>query len=233
MPPQVDLNADLGEGVTDDVGLLGVVTSANVACGFHAGDTATMRMVCEIAAEHGVAIGAQVSYLDRDGFGRRAMDPAADLLARWVAEQVHVLSEIAAACGTSVSYVKPHGALYNRVIDDAAQAEAVLAGSGALPVLTLPLGEFQARALAVGRDVRAEGFPDRGYGDDGRLLPRSAEGALIEAPAEIARNAVDLARRGVDSVCVHGDSPGAVAAALFVRSALVDAGFELASLWER
>jgi UPF0271 protein len=231
MPRFVDLNADLGEGVTDDVGLLGVVTSANVACGFHAGDAATMRVVCEIAAERGVAVGAQVSYWDREGFGRRRMDVDGPLLTRWVAEQVEVLAEIAAGCGTSVRYVKPHGALYNRVIDDAGQAEAVLAGSGELPVLTLPLGEFRARAVATGRDVRAEGFPDRGYGADGRLLPRSEEGALVEDPAQIAGNAVDLAGRGIDSVCVHGDSPGAVAAASRVRNALVDAGFELAPLW--
>ncbi|MGN6721775.1 MAG: LamB/YcsF family protein [Marmoricola sp.] len=231
MPRRIDLNADLGEGVTDDVGLLGVVTSANVACGFHAGDMATMRVVCEIAAERGVAVGAQVSYLDRDGFGRRAMEVPAAVLTGWVAEQVQALSEIALGCGTAVTYLKPHGALYNRVIDDAAQAEAVLEGAGELPVLTLPLGEFRGRALAAGREVRTEGFPDRGYREDGHLLPRSEEGALVEDPAEIARNAVDLAVRGIDSVCVHGDSPGAVAAARGVRQALTDEGYTLAPLW--
>ena len=231
MPSRIDLNADLGEGVTDDVGLLEVVTSANVACGFHAGDEATMRMVCEIAAERGVAIGAQVSYRDRDGFGRRAMDVEGALLASWVAEQVQVLSEIAAEFGIGVSYVKPHGALYNRVIEDPAQAEAVLAGSASLPVLTLPIGEFRERALGAGRHVRSEGFPDRGYRGDGRLLPRSEAGALVADTAQIALNAVDLARRGIDSVCVHGDSPGAVAAAHRVRQELADAGYELRTLW--
>lgn len=231
MPRFVDLNADLGEGVTDDVGLLRVVTSANVACGFHAGDVATMRAVCEIAAEQGVAVGAQVSYLDRDGFGRRAMDPGSDLLTRWVVEQIQALSDIASACGTAVTYVKPHGALYNRVIDDAAQAEAVLVGAGELPVLTLPVGELRGRALAAGRGVRAEGFPDRGYGADGRLLPRTEEGALVADPGQIARNAVDLAGQGIDSVCVHGDSPGAVAAAQRVRQALTEAGYGLSPLW--
>lgn len=231
MPRSVDLNADLGEGITDDIGLLGVVTSANVACGFHAGDVATMRVVCEIAAERGVAIGAQVSYLDREGFGRRAMDVAGDVLTQWVAEQVEALSEIALGCGTAVSYLKPHGALYNRVIGDADQAQAVLAGAGELPVLTLPVGEFRERAMAVGREVRMEGFPDRGYGSDGRLLPRSQKGALVEDEAQIARNAVALAARGIESVCVHGDSPGAVTAATRVRQALTDAGYQLAPLW--
>jgi len=229
--PRCDLNADLGEGITDDIGLLEVVTSANVACGFHAGDLGTMRVVCEIAAERGVAVGAQVSYLDRDGFGRRAMDVEADVLTAWVAEQVQALSEIALDCGTAVTYLKPHGALYNRVIDDPSQAEAVLAGSGDLLLLTLPLGELRDRALAVGREVRTEGFPDRGYSAEGRLLPRSEEGALVADPAQIARNAVALAGNGIDSVCVHGDSPGAVAAARSVRDALTSAGYTLAPLW--
>lgn len=226
-PRFIDLNADLGEGVTDDAGLLRVVTSANVACGFHAGDETTMRAVCEIAAERGVAVGAQVSYRDREGFGRRAMDVEATLLASWVAEQVEVLSGIAADVGIEVTYLKPHGALYNRVIDDAGQAAAVLEGSSDLPVLTLPIGELRGRALATGREVRTEGFPDRGYGDDGRLLPRSQEGALVGDPERIALNAIDLARNGIDSVCVHGDSPGAVAAAIRVRRALTDAGYLL------
>jgi len=231
MPRYVDLNADLGEGVIDDAGLLAVVTSANVACGFHAGDEATMRMVCEIAAERGVAIGAQVSYLDREGFGRRAMDVEPEVLVGWVVEQVELLSVLATDAGTRVAYLKPHGALYNRVIDDPAQAEAVLLGSGALPILTLPIGEFRARALATGRQVKAEGFPDRGYATDGRLLPRSEAGALVEGTAQIALNAVDLADRGIDSVCVHGDSPDAVAAALEVRQALVGAGYQLRPAW--
>lgn len=231
MPQFIDLNADLGEGTTDDVGLLAVVTSANVACGFHAGDEATMRAVCRVAAERGVAVGAQVSYRDRENFGRRHMDMASDVLEGWVLEQVSTLSGIARECGTSISYLKPHGALYNRVIDDAEQARAVLAGAGDLPILTLPMGEMRAAALAAGRAILAEGFPDRGYRADGRLIPRSDPGALVGQPSEIAANAVALARRGIDSVCVHGDSAGAVAAAVEVRHALVDAGYELRSPW--
>lgn len=231
MPRTIDLNADLGEGITDDAGLLEVVTSANVACGFHAGGQATMRMVCDLAAERGVAIGAQVSYLDRDGFGRRPMEVAAEVLTSWVREQVHSLSAIAHDCGIRVAYLKPHGALYTRVIDDAEQADAVLAGSEGLPILTLPIGRFRERALAAGRTARTEGFPDRGYTSDGRLINRESPGALVQEPLQIAVNALDLAERDIDSVCVHGDSPGAVVAASQVRWALVDAGFELRSPW--
>jgi UPF0271 protein len=223
---QLDLNADLGEGVTDDEGLIGVVTSANVACGRHAGDEATMRRVCAAATRSGVVVGAQVSYDDRAGFGRRAMDVAHDDLRLLVADQVAALSGIARSCGTDVSYVKPHGALYNRVVDDEDQARAVLAGSGDLPVLGLPGSVLLALAAASGRRTVTEGFPDRGYTPEGRLVPRDQPGALVEDPAAIAANAVRLGAE-VQSVCVHGDSPGAVAAARAVRSALLDAGFEV------
>lgn len=227
----IDLNADLGEGITDDAGLLQVVTSANVACGFHAGDEATMRRVCEMAAERGVAVGAQVSYLDRDGFGRRAMEVSAPVLTEWVTQQVETLRRIAVAAGTTVAYLKPHGALYNRVIDDPEQARAVLIGAGSLPILTLPIGELRAHALRQGRRVRSEGFPDRSYTPEGRLSSRSEPGALIEDPEEIAVRAVALARAGVDSVCVHGDSPGAVEAASLVREGLIAAGYAVAAGW--
>jgi len=228
--PRIDLNADLGEEITDDARLLELVSSANVACGFHAGNAATMRAVCEIAAARGVAIGAQVSYRDRENFGRRAMDVEARLLTDWVAEQVQVLSEIALDCGTRVTYIKPHGALYNRAIDDEEQARAVLAGSGSLPVLTLPIGALRAAALAAGRTVRAEGFPDRGYTAAGTLIPRGQPDALVSDPDQIAANAVGLAT-ACDSVCVHGDSAGAVTAARGVRAALIEAGYVIESPW--
>jgi UPF0271 protein len=230
---RIDLNADLGEGVTDDEGLLAVVTSANLACGFHAGDEETMRRVCASAAERGVVVGAQVSYRDREHFGRRHLDVAADLLTAWVAEQVEVLQRIAGEYGTEVAYVKPHGALYNRVVDDEEQAAAVLAGSGTLPVLGLPRSAVLRLAGAAGRTCVREGFPDRGYSDDGRLLPRDQPGALVEGVSTIAGNAVEMARGGeVQSLCVHGDSPGAVAAATAVRVALTEAGFTLRP-WSR
>jgi len=225
---RIDLNADLGEGVTDDDGLLAVVTSANLACGFHAGDQDTMRAVCESAADRGVVIGAQVSYRDREGFGRRHMDVAGEVLAAWVAEQVEVLAGIATSCGVDVAYLKPHGALYNRVVDDEDQAAAVLRGSGSLPVLGLPDSAILRLAEAAGRSAVREGFPDRAYTADRRLVPRDQPDALVEGVRDIAANAVEMARAGeVQSLCVHGDSPGAVEAAAAVRDALVEAGYEL------
>jgi 5-oxoprolinase (ATP-hydrolysing) subunit A len=228
VPGSIDLNADLGEGVTDDPALLAVVTSANVACGYHAGDEATMRAVCEEAVRRGVAVGAQVSYDDRPNFGRVARDVDHTVLRDQVGDQVTTLSRIAADAGTSVSYVKPHGALYNRVVDDEDQARAVLAGSGDLPVLGLPGSVLLDLAGRAGRQVRREGFPDRGYTDDGRLLPRDRPGAVLDDPTQIADRAVAMARSGgVESVCVHGDAPAAVAAATAVRLALEAAGFRL------
>lgn len=224
----IDLNADLGEGVTDDVGLLGLVTSANVACGYHAGDASVMRAVCEEAAGRGVAVGAQVSYADRANFGRVAMDVAFDVLRDQVADQVATLSAIAESAGARVSYLKPHGALYNRVAHDEDQARAVLAGSGDLPVLGLPPSVFLRLAGEVGRVSYGEGFPDRGYTPEGTLVPRGEPGALVGDPLVIARRAVDLAQSAdVASVCVHGDSPGAVRNAAEVRRALERAGFTL------
>ena len=232
VPGVIDLNADLGEEVTDDAALLAVVTSANVACGYHAGNAAIMRAVCEESARRGVSVGAQVSYADRANFGRVALDVGYDLLREQVADQVGVLCELAGEAGTTVRYVKPHGALYHRVIDDADQAAAVLAGSGGLPVLGMP-GELLAQAAAAGRTVLHEGFPDRAYGPDGRLVPRSEPGAVLTDAAEIAGRAVELAtdtQPRIDSVCVHGDTPGAVDHARAVRRALESAGLVLRGL---
>ena len=223
----VDLNADLGEEVTDDAGLLAVVTSANVACGFHAGTPATMRFVCAEAARLGVVVGAQVSYADRAHFGRVEHDVASDVLRDQVAEQVEVLDAIARPEGTRVAYLKPHGALYHRVARDEVQAAAVLAGSGDLPVLGFPGSRLLALAAAAGRATYDEGFPDRGY-SRGRLIDRALPGALIEDGDAIAAQAVRLAR-DVASLCVHGDSPGAVAHARGVRRALEAAGYQLAT----
>ena len=228
---RIDLNADLGEGfgpwaMGDDAALLDIVSSANVACGFHAGDSVTMRIVCRMAVERRVAIGAQVSYDDREGFGRRDVDVPPRVLREHVAEQVGLLCEIAVQEGAEVRYVKPHGALYNRVVHDLEQAEAVLLGSGALPVLGLPGSVLLEMAAELGREARREGFPDRAYTPEGRLVPRSEPGAVLDDALEIARRAVELAA-GVDSVCVHGDEPQAVRHARAVRAALEESGFEL------
>jgi UPF0271 protein len=222
----IDLNADLAEGFDDDA-MLELVSSANVACGFHAGDAATMRHVCVVAARRGVRIGAQVSYDDREGFGRRDMDPPSDALAADVLYQIGAL----AAFG-EVVYVKPHGALYNRVVHDERQARAVVDGVKAwrtpLPVMGLPGSRVLALAREAGLPTIEEGFADRAYTPEGRLVPRSQPGAVIHDPADAARRAVALARSGkVRSLCVHGDTPGAVEMARVVRKALEAAGLRI------
>jgi UPF0271 protein len=235
----IDLNADLGEGfgrwrLTDDERLLSVVTSANVACGFHAGDAVTMRRVCELAAERGVTIGAQVSYRDLAGFGRRAMDvPPAELAAE-VAYQIGALQVFARAAGARVAYVKPHGALYNRVVRDEEQAGAVVDGvllaDATLPVLGLPGSRLLELAGKAGLPVVTEAFADRAYTDEGTLVPRGEDGAVVTDPEAVVERSVGLARLGevtsrsgalievhARSLCLHGDTPGAVDLARLVR----------------
>ncbi|MGX1484877.1 UPF0271 protein [Streptomyces griseus] len=242
----MDLNADLGEGfgrwtLTEDEALLACVTSANVACGFHAGDASVMRRVCGTAAERGVRIGAQVSYRDLAGFGRRSMDvPAAELTAE-IAYQIGALRVFAEAAGSTVSYVKPHGALYNRVVRDEEQAAAVVAGvllAGGRPaVLGLPGSRLLAHAEAAGLTGVEEAFADRAYTPQGTLVPRGEPGAVVHDADEVVRRSVGMALdgsvAGVDgsriavrarSLCVHGDTPGAAALALRVRAALEEAG---------
>lgn len=242
----IDLNADLGEGfgrwrLTDDEQLLSVVTSANVACGFHAGDAVTMRRVCELAAERGVTIGAQVSYRDLAGFGRRAMDvPSAELTAE-VAYQIGALEVFARAAGARVAYVKPHGALYHRVVRDEEQAGAVVAGvllaDAALPVLGLPGSRLLELAAEAGLPAVTEAFADRAYTERGTLVPRGRDGAVVTDPEAVVERSVGLARLGVvtadtgarievraRSLCLHGDTPGAVELARRVRWHLEEAG---------
>ena len=239
-PPVVDLNADLGEGVTDDAGLLGVVTSANVACGFHAGDPQTMRKVCALAAERGVSVGAQVSYRDRANFGRRELDVGADQLYADVAEQLTALRDAAQGAGTVVAYVKPHGALYNRAVRDAEQAAAVVAAvrdGGRMPVLGLLGSKLLDLARQAGLLAVPEAFADRAYTPEGALVSRGTEGAVLTDPDVVAARAVKIATTGVvesisgspvptgaRSICVHGDTPGAVHIARRVREALESAG---------
>ncbi|WP_437076234.1 LamB/YcsF family protein [Streptomyces sp. enrichment culture] len=242
----IDLNADLGEGfgrwtLTDDDALLSVVTSANVACGFHAGDPSVMRRVCDLAAERGVRIGAQVSYRDLAGFGRRAMDVPADELTAEVAYQIGALRVFAEAAGATVAYVKPHGALYNRTVHDDAQARAVVAGvrlaGGALPVLGLPGSRLLAAAADAGLAGVPEAFADRAYTSRGTLVPRSEPGSVVTDEDAVVRRAVTFAVEGsveaVDgstvavaarSLCVHGDTPNAARIAARVRAALEASG---------
>ena len=247
---RIDLNADLGESfgrwqLGDDEALLPLVTSANVACGFHAGDPATLVRTCAAAARHDVRIGAQVAYRDLAGFGRRFIDVAPDDLYADVLYQIGALDGIARSVGSRVSYVKPHGALYNTVVHHEAQAAAVVRAvrdfDGALPVLGLPSSAFLAAASNAELPTVPEAFADRGYTSEGTLVPRSTPGAVLSDPAEVAARAVRMARDhavvSVDgetvaihakSLCVHGDSPGAVAIAEAVRGALEAADIELA-----
>ena len=234
----MDLNADLGEGfgrwaLGDDRALLDVVTSANVACGFHAGDPLTLRRTCEGAVRHGVVIGAQVGYRDLAGFGRRFVDVSPDDLAADVLYQLGALDGIARAAGGGVGYLKPHGALYHAVVRHEGQAKAVVEAVrayGGLPVLGLPGSLLLTIAAETGLPTVAEGFADRAYRPDGSLVPRGEPGAVLTDPGAAAEQAVRLAAAGqVRSLCVHGDSPGAVGIAAAVRAALTDAGVQVAA----
>jgi len=224
---RIDLNADVGEEMGDDAALLRVVTSANVACGLHAGSVEVMKRVCAWAVEQSVVIGAHVSYDDREGFGRRHRDVAPEVLRQQVADQVGILQEAAAAAGTTVAYLKPHGALYHRVAVDEEQATAVLAGSGELPVLGLRGALILELAAAIGRRTGHEGFPDRGHTPDGRMLAREEPGAVLTDSTAVSSQAIELAAR-VDSLCLHGDSPGALEHAHAVRRRLEERGWTVA-----
>ena len=246
----IDLNSDLGESygawrMGDDAAMLEVVSSANVACGFHAGDPAGILRTVKAAAERGVAIGAHVSYPDLAGFGRRDMDIAPADLTADVVYQIGALSGLAAAVGSKVRYVKPHGALYNRIAVDAVQGAAVIAALKAVDPTLVLMGLAGApildQARAAGLAVVAEAYADRAYTPAGHLVPRREAGAVLHDASLIAARMVRLATEGVveaidgsviridaQSICVHGDSPGAVAIAREVRGRLEAAGIVVA-----
>ncbi len=247
----VDLNADLGESfgawqLGDDDAMLGLVTSANVACGFHAGDPATLARSCAEATARGVRIGAQVGYRDLAGFGRRFIDVAhADLRAD-VIYQIGALQALARVAGSTVAYVKPHGALYNTIVHNHNQAravaEAVHAVDPSLAVLGLAGSVFFAEAQRLGLRTVSEAFADRSYRPDGQLVSRRERNAVLDDPAEIADRVASMVLSGrvvavdgstipisVESVCVHADSPGAVRIATAVRDRLSSHGVELAA----
>lgn len=245
----LDLNCDLGESfgiwtLGDDEAMLDVVSSANVACGFHAGDPSTLRRVCETAAARGVAIGAHVSYPDLVGFGRRAMAMDPGELRDAVLYQVGGLDAFARAAGSEVVYLKPHGALYHAAAGDPAVAAAVIAAAAQfrpdLAILGQESSELHRAAADAGMRTVNEVFADRAYRPDGRLVPRTEEGAVVTDPVEVAERVRLMATAGevlaidgrvvplqVDSVCVHGDTPGAVDIARAVRSELAEAGVEV------
>lgn len=247
----IDLNSDLGEScgawrMGDDAAMLDIVSSANVACGFHAGDPTGILCTVRAAAERGVTIGAHVSYPDRVGFGRRDMDIAAADLTADVIYQIGALQGLAAAAGTTVRYVKPHGALYNRIAVDAVQGAAVIEAIKAVDPALLLMGLAGApileQAQAAGLAVVAEAYADRAYTAAGHLVPRREPGAVLHDASAIAARMVRLATEGVieaidgrviridaQSICVHGDSPGAVAIARELRGRLEAEGLKVAS----
>lgn len=245
----IDLNADLGEGygpwnLGDDAALLEVVTSANLACGGHAGDPETMYRTLRAAAERGVSIGAHPGYADRAGFGRRVIPMAPSEIARMVAAQVGALMGVAALAGVAVRHVKAHGALANLAAERADIAEAIAGAVAAMPgrlvLLAISGTELEAAGRKAGLPVVAEVFADRAYRADGRLVPRGTAGAVLEDPDEAAARMLRFVETGrmpvlgggevaleAGSICVHGDSPGAVAMAKAVRAVLEGAGLRL------
>ncbi len=247
--PTIDLNADLGESygrwvLGDDEALLDIVTSANVACGFHAGDPATLLRTVRAAADRGVAIGAQVSYPDLMGFGRRFIDMSAEDLTAAVVYQLGALDGLCRTVGARVRYVKPHGALYHSVVSHEVQATAVIAAVAAydddLPILGLPGSALLDRADEAGLRTVREAFADRGYRPDGTLVPREEPGAVLDDADAVAARVLRLVQErrieaadGVmvpvqaESVCLHGDSPSAVAMARATRQRLTDAGVRI------
>jgi len=238
----IDLNADLGEGMSEDAELLAQVTSANVACGFHAGDAETMLATVRGARESGVAVGAHPSYRDRENFGRSPMNPSPAELQADLEAQLAALAEAAVGSMVEVRYLKPHGALYNRIAIDPGQAGIVarVAAAAELPLVGLPGSAIESAAERHGVRFVREAFADRGYLPDGRLAPRGEPGAVLSNADDVARRAVRLAREHVvvaldgselevdaASLCVHGDTPGAAVLARAVRAALDAEGIDV------
>ena len=235
--PQIDLNADVGErpgeeGIAADAEIIAAFSSVNVACGFHAGDALTMRAVCAEAVLRHKRIGAHVSYLDREGFGRRDLDVDPRTLRQEIVQQIAALRIEAGLEHGRVGYVKPHGALYNRAAIDRVYADAVVSAIAAvdrhLLLLAPPDSEMQRSAQAHGIEAVTEGFADRAYRSDGTLVPRSEPGAVLDQPDAVVAHAEELARSGrFRSLCLHSDTPGAADLAVAIRNRLIGAGFEV------
>lgn len=218
----IDLNADLGEGYPNDAALLARVTSASIACGAHAGDRTTILATLREAKPRGVIVGAHPGYADRAGFGRREQSLNADEVERLIVEQVMYLDNLAAEVGLPIRFVKPHGALYNQAQRQDEVAAGVVAALSRLmlPLLGQPATVLEARARGKGVRYVTEGFPERRYREDGRLVPRGEPNAVLEEPAEIEAQVVRLVDQGVMTLCIHGDDPRAIANAESVRAIL-------------
>lgn len=247
----IDLNSDVGESFGnwtfgDDAAIISSVSSVNVACGFHAGDPSTIRATCEAAAAAGVTVGAHPGYHDLAGFGRRFIDVTPRELTNDVIYQIGALQALAQAAGTAVKYVKPHGALYNTIVHHEVQAQAVVEAIGTvdqqLPIMVLPNSEIQRAAQAAGLRTVIEAFADRAYNPDGTLVSRRQPGSVLHSIDAVIEHVLRLVTEGkicaidgtlievdAQSVCVHGDTPGAVAMAAAVREALQGAGVRVGS----
>lgn len=240
----IDLNADLGEGCGDDDGLMAIISSANIACGGHAGDEASMRAALKLAKSFGVSAGAHPAYPDREGFGRRSLDIDKGILGMSLVEQISSLQKLAGEVGLTLQHVKPHGALYNDAADEESLArEVVSAIQAAAPgaaVVGLPDSALQVVSAERGVPFIAEGFADRGYTAAGRLVSRRQPDAVIELEDQRVAQALAFAKGRpiqavtgevllikVQTICLHGDSPGALASAKVIRSALEAQGISV------
>lgn len=244
---RIDLNADVGESCGHDPALMPHITSANVACGAHAGDPGVMRDTVILAREHGVAVGAHPGFPDREGFGRRDLHLSPPAIERVVVDQVAALAAIAAAAGVRLQHVKPHGALFNLAVRDRAVADAIARAVASLDpsliLFGLPASQLIAAGDAAGLRTAREAFADRAYRADGLLVPRTEAGAVIDDAAHVlarvvamvrdrAVTAIDGARVPIDfdTICVHGDTPGAAELAARIRAALIASGIQVKSL---
>lgn len=232
---KIDLNCDLGEGMKTDEAVMPLITSANIACGFHAGDADVMRATVKLAKKYGVNIGAHPGWEDRENFGRHEMDVSGNGVEALVLVQIKALAEIAKTEGAALTHVKPHGALYNQAAKDIKLANAIARAVKSFSVDLILVGLAGSRlceaGVELGLRVAAEGFPDRAYLPDGNLMPRSEKGSVIEDPREVAGNAVRLVKLGqVDTLCLHGDNFHAVENAKLVRKILLEQKIEVRCL---
>ena len=230
-----DLNCDLGEDIGNDVAIMPYITSANIACGFHAGDEHTMRETIHLAKRFGVNVGAHPSWKDRENFGRKEINTSPDEVEKLVLEQIQILAAIAKEEGVTLTHVKPHGALYNQSAKDVELANAIARAVKTSSVDLILVGLAGSRSIEAGREmgvrVAAEGFPDRGYNADGSLMSRLLPGALVESPEDVAKHAIELVKTGrIDTLCLHGDHPNAAENAKMLREVLEKNGVEVRGL---
>lgn len=232
---RIDLNADVGEQCGEDAAVLRSVSSANVACGLHAGNPAVMRDTVLLARDLNVAVGAHPGFDDRDHFGRRELHLRPEEITELVVRQIDALAQVAADVGIRLQHVKPHGALYNMAVRERRVADAIARGvasvDSTLLLLGLPESQLIGAAESAGLRAAREAFADRAYRPDGTLVPRTEPGAVIHEPAEVLSRVVGLAQRpDVDTICVHGDTPGAAALAAQIRAALEAANIDVRRL---